>query len=291
MDKLYELQEGHIIAYFEKWLDNSLKFKGFTVDYDTENYFVNSYSTNEPCPVGRKPLHLKDYLYNIYKAEADAQLRKYIDDNINNYIFYSRYDGHDFPFWSNVINNVGVEPVFRHYPEVNLSDVMNGIVGIMINNVMCRYDFVSRKIAGFGSNNYHSIYNESISAMGVFYRSHLDGLVALEQYRRGMSVPAYDELVRLREFLQDKKSVKLVMKSSIVHELKSDTLRVSDILKQYSDNGRLQFKLNDSYYLKPQIKQCLPLDDLDYLQYGKHRHYIDQDKLYNYTKTKLKKGA
>lgn len=81
------------------------------------------------------------------------------------------------------------------------------------------------------------------------------------------------------------------MKSGIVHELKKDSLCVADIIRHYSEDGRLSYYLNHSYYLKPDIERNLPLSSLDYLQFGKQKHYINEQKLSDYSRPKIWKGA
>jgi hypothetical protein len=289
-EKLYEIKNGAVTLYVDKWLGKEFRFKAFTVESDKDNYFVESNISDRYCPDNRKSVHIEDYLYKLYKAEADVQLRNYIDKNINRYDFYNETDNNDFKFWGNVINNAGLEPLCHHHCELNFSELTEGIVRIVMNHIHCRYSFVEKKTLEYIPPSYAK--SEKIkSALEVMYSGKLNEYLALEQYRLGLAVPAYDELAKLREFLKDKKSVKLVMKSRKIHELKKDSLQVTDILKHFSYDDKLCFWLNNDYWLKPRIEQCQPLEQLDYLQHGKHQHYINREKLSKYTESHIRKGA
>lgn len=290
-EKVYEIRNGEITVYVDHWHRKEFRFKGFTVDNDTENYFVESNGSNEFCPDGRNMVRLIDYLFQMYKSEADTQLWKYLKRNINRYDLYNEYSTDGFSLWNKIINTAGLDPIYRNYHELDLSEVPDGIVSIIINQIKCRYSFADKKTLAFIQPSYYDKPNLIKSAMDVFHRGRLTEYLALEQFKRGIAVPAYDELVRLREFLADKKSLRLVMKSGEVYHLIKDSLCVSDILKHFSDNGKLCFCLNNNYWLKPQMDQCLPLDQLDYLLFCKQKYYIDQANLLKYTNSNEKRGA
>ena len=266
MKKLYQIKNDGITVYTE-WRSQEFKFKGFTVDNDPASYYVIYQSTYDPVPNNREAVEMGKYLFNLYKAEADAQLQEYIEDNIDRYYFYAEYQDNNFPFWSNIINTIGIEPKINSSYEVDLTEIMDGIVRLSINGVTCKYSFTEQK--SFGFEPHYTRSEPIVSAMEIFYRGRiLNELLALEQYNRGVSVPAYVELVKLREFLQDKKSVKIVMKSGEIYDLKKDNIYVRDIINHYHSDGRLCFNLNNSYYAKPKMKYVQQLGELDYLQYG-----------------------
>ena len=278
--KLYEIKNGNITVYVES-RGREFKFMGFTVYDNPESYYVVYKSPYDPVPDNRIAVEMGKYLFNLYKAEADIQLQKHINDNINDYAFYCEYQDNSFPFWSGIINTAGIEPKIKTDYDVDLTGIMDGIVTLSTNNVNCKFDFIERKSIGFDP--HYTRDTPVVSAMEIFYRDRvLNELVALEQYKRGVGVPAYGELVKLREFLQEKKSVKLVMKSGEIYDLKKDSLIVRDILGHYHSEGKLCFNLNNSYYARPHMKYVHLLSELDYLQYGRHKHYINEANLLNY---------
>jgi len=247
MSKLYEIKNGSITIYVGDWRNAEFRFKGFTIENDPDNYYVSHSGRYDPSPPdGRAIVEVGEYLYTMYRAEADAQLQKYTEDNITRYDFYTECEDNSFPFWTEIVNKAGIEPTTNNNYEVDLSELMNGVVGLSTHGVTIKYDFIERKTVG-----YESRYTRSepiVSAMEVFYRDKmLREILALEQYRRGIGVPAYGELVKLREFLQAKKSVKFVMKSGKVYELKKDSLWVRDIVSHYVKESRIYFNLNNNY--------------------------------------------
>jgi hypothetical protein len=286
MKNLYEIKNGAITIYVGEMRGQEFAFKGFTVDNAPENYYVTYHSSYDIYPPDKTVIEIGKYLFDLYKTEADGQLKRYIEDNISRYEFYAERDEYNnFPFWSEILNTAGIEPTMKNPHELDLSDVMNGFVGLSINGVVCKYSFTEYKTVEY---TYRYTRDKPIeSAIEIFYRDKmLNELLALEQYRRGIAVPAYMELVKLREFLHEKKSVKLVMKSGLVYDLKKDRLYVRDILNMYISGDKLCFNLNNSYYLRPQMRAVQPLSELDYLQYGKNKHYISEQNLLQYTKNK-----
>jgi hypothetical protein len=285
MNNLYEIKSGAITVYVGSWNGKDFSFKGFTAEGDTENYYVIYNSSYDSPPADRKVVEIGKYLYDLYKTEADSELQKYIEDNIDNYDFYSECDEYNaFPFWQNIINSAGIEPQSRDNYDINLAEIMNSVVIFSIKGVHCRYNFKENKTISFAWD-YTREEEPITSPMRIFYRGRiLNELIALEQYRRNIAVPAYAELVKLREFLQGKKSLKYVMKSGEIYEYKRDSIYVSSILNQYYSDGELRFNLNNSYHLKPSMKTVQPLIELDYLQYGKQKHYINEQNLLNYKK-------
>jgi hypothetical protein len=209
MKKLYEILNGDVTVYV-KWQSKNFQFMGFTVCNDRKNYYVEYESKYDSLPNDRTAVEIGKYLYNLYKNEADAQLEKYIENNITNYDFYSKCKDNSFPFWDNILSTAGIMPVITPNYDIDLTDMMDGIVKLLIGRFICTYNFAEQKTIGFVPKN---IASESItSAMEIFYNEKIiNEMLALEQYKRGVGVPAYGELVRLREFLQEKKSVKIVL--------------------------------------------------------------------------------
>lgn len=104
MEKLYQIQNGSVTLYLTHWKDKEFRLQGFTVD--NENYYVESSLSEDSCLNGRKVIHIEEYLYRMYKAEADEQLQNYVARHINDYTFYSEYSEDGFTFWNKAMNSI-----------------------------------------------------------------------------------------------------------------------------------------------------------------------------------------
>jgi len=272
-DKMYPIQNGDVTLYVQmSYNGTQFDYKGFTVEGDGNLYMPGLTDYNHIDLDGRPCVDIGDYLFDMYKALADAQSRKYLERHIHDAI-----DPLTFKcFW----HQAGQPLSFRYYKKLREEQVIDGLVGIEIERTICYYNFVANESAG-----YRALYHDkklATTPMKVFYGDYMAQLLALEQQKRGLAPPVYAELARLNAFLEGKKSVKLVMKDGAVFELKSrytgDDITLSTLL-DYSPGAAAPFFLNDSYQMKPRFGCNCPLADLDYIQYGKQKFVIDVEAL------------
>ena len=269
-DKLYPIKNGDVTLYVEmSYKGTQFDYKGFTVEGDSNFYMPSLTKFNQINLDGRPCVDVGDYLFDKYKALADAQLLEYLERHIHDTL--SPKDFNDF--WQ----QAGQQPTLKHGRELREKQVIDGLVGIEVNRAVCVYNFAAHEPAG-----YKALYRDeelATTPMRVFYGDHLAQLLALEQYKRGLAPPVYTELVRLNAFLEGKKSVKLVMKNGAIHEFKPNyNLSISGLL-YYWPECKTPFCLQDAYHLKPGFGSSRPLADLDYLQHGKQQFVINTDVL------------
>jgi hypothetical protein len=271
-DKLYPIKNGDVTLYVQMSCNGTqFDFKGFTVKGDGNFYMPSVSDFNRINLDGRPCVDIGDFLFEKYKALADAQLREYLERHIHDALSPQDFES----FW----HEAGQPLSFKHSKTLREKRVIDGLVGIEINNTVCVYNFAALEPAG-----YKALYRDeelATTPMRVFYGDHLARLLALEQHERGMAPPAYAELARLDAFLEGKKSVKLVMKDGSVHELKphyGGDVSLHALL-HYEPLNDTPFWFNNSHDLKPRFERCAPLAGLAYLQHGKQQFVIDVDAL------------
>jgi len=271
-EPLYPIKKGSFTFYIKSnYTGIEFELVGFTMNGAVGFYKkYHSEFFDEEVP-GHPGIDIADYLFEKLKAEADARLNEYLEKHISDYSVYELTRASSGDFWS----GAGKEPEHRLDRELDCSKILDGIVGLYLYGYTASYNFREDKFTGLKSR-YGSEARE-VTPMTALYGQSLDMMLALEQYKRGVAPPAYSEIIRLNAFLEGKKSLKLVMKSGVVHNLKS---RCGDI-HLYSllvDTGN-DFVLYDSYDITPRLGRNEPLTSLDYLQYGRGKFVIDTEAL------------
>jgi len=278
-EPLYPIQKG-AFTYYLKGKYNGIDFElvGFTIDGVEGFYKIyhSSYS-HEEIP-GHPCIDISEYLLEKLKAFADVELQAYIEENINDYTIYEKSDYSGKDIWE----NAGIEPDRETATNLDCSKIVDGIVSLSLNGSnITTYDFTKEEFTGI-----HPLYGDKdrvVAPLMAVYGEVLDWILAMEQHKRGIAPPVYDEMLRLRIFLQGKKSLKLVMKNGTVHEFKPHYGDIS-LFSILEDTG-CEFVLKNSYYAKPELKSQ-PLAALDYLQYGRTKFVIDLDAINTFERPK-----
>jgi len=287
-DKLYQIKNGAVTLYVNmKYNGINFEFVGLTVDGDS-NFYQPHVSFYDADPIdGRPRVGLDQYLLDKFKSLADKQLKDYLDQNIGD---MSIYDIHDDRF-EHLWRNAGCEPNSHTQESICCRQAIDGVIGFEVGNNDCLYDLASNKVIGYS--NEYSEEEQGITPMRIFFGNHLNCQLALEQYKRGFSPPFYIELVKLNHFLRGKKSVKLVMKDGAVHDYKHHSgyeVFISSLLCFDSQYATQPFSLNNSYDLRPRFSSNRAIAELDYLQHGRERYYIDSVALKQFSGKDEKNG-
>lgn len=259
----------------------------FILKNDKEHMFCVQNSTHN-CPYleNRKLVHLREYIFNIYKEIADKQLTEFIESNIDNYDFYLNKIGRSIITFPNIniLDNIEkrIEYDFLHI-NINFDKfINNGTIELKFDNIYCYYNLISQKHICFKEDSK----NIDISPLYLIYRGDEYKLLVFEQYKIGKAPHAYIELIELNRFLKNKASVKLVMKDNKIYTYKSSSsnLTASYLISFSSDNtgNPLEFELIGRYFLTPKPQKDITLEDLDYLQYRQFKHKINLNTEYDF---------
>lgn len=252
---------------------------GFTVKRDLEHYYCVSPSsaTNDAIPEGMVAIGIADYLLAFYKGVADQQLNDEIERQVTtcdmqhllNEELYKR-------FWTNAITLAGKEVPKDEDVHASLVSIVKGVVTCTIDRVTCIYDFNKGEHIAFRDEYRGKLLD--VTPVKIFYGKTLLYRIAEEQNKRGLAPMAYMELTRLNQFLQEKKSVKLVMKDGKVYDIRpylGSELQARNILSANYNDDRMVYVLRDSYVMKSRLTEDVDLDELDYLQFRNIKHYIN----------------
>ena len=269
---LYSIQKDKFTFYLKcNYTGIEFGLIGFTMD-GVEGFFMKDFSIYSDDKVEGHPcISLSDHLFARLKTEADAELKVYLDKNITDYSIYISSNTDFKDIW----RYAGKEPQHRIDRELDCSRILDGIVGLVVNNYLATYSFAVSKFIGLRPR-----YRDepvSVTPMTVLYDDVLARMLAHEQYSRGVAPPMYHEMVRLSTFLAEKKSLKIVMKDGTVHELKPR--RGEIYLSSLLECAGSRFVLNDNCSITPRLGRNEPLPSLDYLQYGRNQFVIDAEAL------------
>jgi len=209
---------------------------------------------------------LSEYIYAKLKVQADADLKDYIAEHINDTTFYKVYR-----FFDRYCSFKDTYPEIDENINLSYENIARGLVNARIaRSSYCVFDLVQDKFQSIKASEYKDAKDKT--PLQVFYGSMLDSIMAVEQYKRGIAHPAFTELVNLNKFLDGKKSVKLVMKSGKVHELKTKGSEVrASLIVEFRT---AKFYLNTSYYMAPRFAYNTEVSELDYLQFGRQTYKI-----------------
>jgi hypothetical protein len=272
---MYQIKSGAVTLYLDmKYDDTTFALKGFTVDGDGNFYQtdINSYNVDN-----RPRVALEEHLLDKFRTLADEELTEYLEEHIRDMSIYTPAEDGFGRFWQ----NAGQKQNVQIYSSARYDKTIDGIVGLELNQRICLYDFVNKKVTGY-IDDYNKDKSLDTTLMKVFYSMYLDQILALEQYNRGLAPPIYTELAKLNRFLNGKKSVKLVMKDGTLHDYKhhnGSEVYIGSLLHFNPEDTANPFILEDSYDLKPRFACKRPVAELDYLMYGKEKYVIDTDAL------------
>jgi len=254
--------------------NGSFEFSGLMLNSKPDVVYKDHIWGSEPEIPGKTSVSMSVLIYDKLKAMADAELKSFIDSNIERKDFYTqkseygRYTFFEESRYSDVI------PKEQFSLGITYSRITEGVIEGTINHVQFAYDLIQGEFTEI-KNCYGD--RDTLAPIDVFYSQpeRLERL-AIEQYLKGIAHPVFTEMVNLNKFLQGKKSVKLVLKNGSTHELKYDHINAKNIVNIVGS----QFFIEDSYWLKPRLQEgYLPIKDLDYLQFAKKVYRINPDNL------------
>lgn len=208
------------------------------------------------------------YIIDVVKAQAIKELDNYIAENIHRTEFYTKKDEYNHYTFFQYIHYK--EPDFDNIQRYNIEyhKIYEGIVNMSINNIPFEYDLIEDKIVKIA---------EGITPLNIIfgYEINLNNIIARAQYQRGYANKTYTELMNICKFLDDKKSVKLVLKDGTV--INSSTTSINQILTKRNDEKTYQ--INHCYDFKPRPRKNIDLSELDYFQYSKQKYKLNIDNL------------
>lgn len=183
-------------------------------------------------------------------------LKVFLDNNINKINFYDEYFFRNFYRFT-----YNFEEEKHCVNNWDFGNIIDGIIKFQFNNKTIEFNVLTKELSTEDDWKY------------VFYsKIELLILLALEQVKHGKGNKTFVELLELGKWLRGKKSIKIYLKDIGKVEYKSN-YNVS--LRGILDFSSKRFTINDFYDFNPRLRQDKELEDLDYLQYGKKKYFIN----------------
>jgi|GEM_PF-2175267 len=281
--KYYTIQDNEITLYIQP--DNTgegFKTLGISVKRGEENIEETVYVSHEGEYFlnDKKTVLMDTFLKDTLVTLADAELNAYMTAHIGDYGLYTKKDSRNhLIFWTERnLSAPAPESHKRLRASVCMEEILDGIIRLHINGRVCSYNFLENKFVECRKEYGHDLCD--FSPLDIIYGDDLDRLIAIKQHQMGTAHPAYEEILRLNQFLHGKKSVKLVMKDGGTHTLKPHNDRfvsAGDVICYETLRVSKVFQLRGGFDLSPKFDRERCLLELDHIRFGKDRHIIDEN--------------
>lgn len=216
-------------------------------------------------------IDLKGSIYNTLKRILEKNINNFIDKNINNvtYLFEKNEDEYENISLYEMGKDIRENQYYGLDRNISLLlnnfeylDIANGLV--KISSRTRRNDFVFDMKKMEFKNNEIDIFKE------VYGLTSLKKILAFEQYKKGLTPPFYNEVAKINEFLEGKKTVTLLL----------------------NDGGRIQVPAqisnilatnNKEFWINTQLNN-MDITNLRAIGYGKKELVINTENFMNLDK-------
>ena len=214
---------------------------------------------------------LKGTIYNILRRILNDNIDKFVEKNINNvaYLFETDKSGYEnislYEMGKDVRENQyygldnNIQTILNNF---EYKDISRGEIQLSTRTGYVNFTFDMKKM---------EFKDEEIEIFKAVYGlSSLKKILAYEQYKRGLTPPFYNEVAKINEFLEGKKTVTLLLNDG---ESKQVSAKISNILAtNYKE-----------FWINTQIEN-MDISNLRAIGYGKKEHIINIENLINIDK-------
>lgn len=219
-------------------------------------------------------IDLKGTLYNTLRRILNENIDKFVNENINNISYLFENDKSDYENISLYEMGRDIRKNQNYGLHNNISlllnnfeyqDISNGLVKISTRTVKKDFIYDMKKM--------EFINNEIDIFKAVYGLTSLKKILAYEQYKKGLTPPFYNEVAKINEFLEGKKTVTL----------------------ELNDGGRIQVPAQISNILATNYKEFwintqlnnMDITNLRAIGYGKKELVVNTENLINIDKQQL----
>ena len=277
-DKYRFSRDGFDIVYEVMNMDGELRFVGIVRDQEPEtiytrkgrvikkytpDYYKDNFENYEP---------IEYLLFKKLKNRADEFLSDYIEENIDNWdIYFNKDENGQYTFWKKHYNRFreGYE-VSTPKSSMNYEEIIDGIAEISLAQARFRYDLKDMELIET-YDYYHE--DKPVKLFSIFYGGWKELCLALEQYNRGEAHPVFEELVELNKFLDDKKSVWVVLEDGREYQHQ----RVPNATMIKFDQADGIFYIGGGYSYEPTLKETIPVSEISHFKYGNTTYEMDTE--------------
>ena len=216
-------------------------------------------------------IDLKGTLYNTLRRILNENIDKFVNENINNISYLFENDKSDYENISLYEMGRDIRKNQNYGLHNNISlllnnfeyqDISNGLVKISTRTGKKDFIYDMKKM--------EFINNEIDIFKAVYGLTSLKKILAYEQYKKGLTPPFYNEVAKINEFLEGKKTVTLVL----------------------NDGGRIQVPAQISNILATNYKEFwintqlnnMDITNLRAIGYGKKELVVNTENLINIDK-------
>lgn len=216
-------------------------------------------------------IDLKGTLYNTLRRILNENIDKFVNENINNISYLFENDKSDYENISLYEMGRDIRKNQNYGLHNNISlllnnfeyqDISNGLVKISTRTGKKDFIYDMKKM--------EFINNEIDIFKAVYGLTSLKKILAYEQYKKGLTPPFYNEVAKINEFLEGKKTVTLVL----------------------NDGGRIQVPAQISNILATNHKEFwintqlnnMNITNLRAIEYGKKELVINTENFINLDK-------
>ncbi len=216
-------------------------------------------------------IDLKGTLYNTLRRILNENIDKFVNENINNISYLFENDKSDYENISLYEMGRDIRKNQNYGLHNNISlllnnfeyqDISNGLVKISTRTGKKDFIYDMKKM--------EFINNEIDIFKAVYGLTSLKKILAYEQYKKGLTPPFYNEVAKINEFLEGKKTVTLVL----------------------NDGGRIQVPAQISNILATNHKEFwintqlnnMEITNLRAIEYGKKELVINTENFINLDK-------
>ena len=216
-------------------------------------------------------IDLKGTLYNTLRRILNENIDKFVNENINNISYLFENDKLDYENISLYEMGRDIRKNQNYGLHNNISlllnnfeyqDISNGLVKISTRTGKKDFIYDMKKM--------EFINNEIDIFKAVYGLTSLKKILAYEQYKKGLTPPFYNEVAKINEFLEGKKTVTLVLNDGGRIQVPA---QISNILATNHKEFWINMQLNN-----------MDITNLRAIEYGKKELVINTENFINLDK-------
>lgn len=216
-------------------------------------------------------IDLKGTLYNTLRRILNENIDKFVNENINNISYLFENDKSDYENISLYEMGRDIRKNQNYGLHNNISlllnnfeyqDISNGLVKISTRTGKKDFIYDMKKM--------EFINNEIDIFKAVYGLTSLKKILAYEQYKKGLTPPFYNEVAKINEFLEGKKTVTLVLNDGGRIQVPA---QISNILATNHKDFWINTQLNN-----------MDITNLRAIEYGKKELVINTENFINLDK-------
>ena len=216
-------------------------------------------------------IDLKGTLYNTLRRILNENIDKFVNENINNISYLFENDKSDYENISLYEMGKDIRKNQNYGLHNNISLLLNNFEYQDISNGLVKISTrTGKKDFMYDMKKMEFINNEIDIFKAVYGLTSLKKILAYEQYKKGLTPPFYNEVAKINEFLESKKTVTLLLNDGEKIQVPA---QISNVLATNYKEFWINTQLNN-----------MDITNLRAIGYGKKELIINTENLINIDK-------